>query len=352
MKEIPVFYPEQTFFHQPQYELHKGERMPHLDSSARVTQILKSLRESGIADINIAYFYGMPWIEQVHDSRYLTFLAQASQNIEKLVPDSEVSPGEKRALYPSIFPYSQRCKSYGGEAEIGLFSYDTYTPVMAETFAAAVSSAGCALVAASLIIEGEKVVYALCRPPGHHALKDKMGGYCYLNNMAIATQYLLKNGVEKVAILDIDVHHGNGTQEIFYDIPRVFYASIHANPNLMYPYFSGYSEETGTGAARGTKCNIPLAKGSGEEVYQEAVEKALKQIRDFSPKYLLISAGFDTHKDDPFNFFPLSTEYYEKLGETIAKHGLPVLVVQEGGYNPEILGYCVVSFLHGLIKAS
>lgn len=352
MKEIPVFYHPGTYKHNPQYENHKGERMPHLDSPERVLYILQALRECGFANINMTTVNGMPWIEQVHDSRYLKFLQHASNplNLRQLVPDSEVSLGERRALYVTIFPYSNRCHSSGGEAEIGIYAYDLYTPVMAGTYDRALESASCAVAGAQLLSAGEPIVYSLCRPPGHHATKDKMGGYCYLNNTAIAARLFLEKGIDKVAILDIDVHHGNGTQEIFYDNPKVFYASIHALPQYMYPYFSGYFEETGEGTAKGTKLNIPLPRGIGEDVYQAAIENALRNLRIFNPEYLLVSAGFDTHKEDPFNFFQLSTKYYEKLGKTIIKLGLPVLVIQEGGYNPEILGDCVVSFLKGLIK--
>lgn len=350
--EVPVICSQETFQHNPQYEIHKGERVPHLDSVERVLAIKRALKESGFANfknIDVSSIDGMPWIRQVHDSAYLRFLQRASRRIRGLVPDEEVSPGEMRALYPQVFGYSSSCRSEESEAEIGLFAFDLYTPVMRHTFAVAVDSARCALAGAEILRRGEPYVYVLTRPPGHHAEKDKMGGYCYLNNDVIAAQYLIGNGAKRVAILDVDLHHGNGVQNLTYERGDIAYISLHGDPRFTFPYFSGYEDETGENAGQGTKHNFPLPKGTEEELYHETLKKALRKIAFYDPDYLIVAAGFDTHKDDPFQTFKLSTSYYWRLGKEIKRLKRRTLVLQEGGYNPEVLGESVVVFLRGLL---
>jgi acetoin utilization deacetylase AcuC-like enzyme len=199
-----------------------------------------------------------------------------------------------------------------------------------------------------LVGEGqEKTVYALCRPSGHHAGPRVFGGYCYFNNAATAAEYLLPKG--KVAIVDIDYHHGNGTQEFFDEIKSVFTASIHGDPEDEYPYFWGYAEEVGKGQAIGTNHNEPLPKGTKLDQFSEALQRILNSIREFEPAYLIIAAGFDTHEADPIGGFKLQTEDYVAVGKQFKALGLPTLVCQEGGYNTEVLGACAESFLLGLV---
>jgi len=349
MKEIPVIYSPETFRHQPQYEINKGKRLPNAESVKRAQVILHSLRKCGFANINISFIAGLPWIEQVHEAKYLKYLQETSANIDKLVPDQAIEDGEIKALFPSIFPYSPLNKAGGPDHQMGLFAFDTYTPIMKETFLAAVESASCAASGAYLLTKGEHFAYALCRPPGHHAENDKMGGYCYINNCAVAAQFLKDHGAKKVAIFDIDVHHGNGIQSYGYHRSDILYVSIHGSPATTYPYFSGYEDEIGQGEGEGTNYNFPLPPGVNEEKYHQIAQKSLKIISEYRPDYLIVATGFDTHTSDPFHTFDLTTPYFAKLGKVIADINLPTLIVQEGGYGVEILGENVVSFLSGLI---
>ena len=204
------------------------------------------------------------------------------------------------------------------------------------------------MTGAKLLREGhEKTVYALCRPSGHHAGPRVFGGYCYFNNAATAAEYLLPEG--KVAIVDIDYHHGNGTQEFFDDIKSVFTASIHCDPSNEYPYFWGYANEKGNGQAVGSNHNEPLPKDTQLEQYGAAVDRILNKLREFQPAYLIIAAGFDTHIDDPIGGFKLQTEDYLSIGNQFKSLEVPTLVCQEGGYNIDNLGDCAKNFLLGLI---
>jgi acetoin utilization deacetylase AcuC-like enzyme len=223
---------------------------------------------------------------------------------------------------------------------------DTYTPIVAKTYDAARSSVDVALTGAKFVLEGEKVIYSLCRPPGHHADCNSMGGYCYFNNAAIAAEYLSEHG--KVAILDIDFHHGNGTQSIFYDRADVLYISIHANPEVKFPYSSGFSEEAGRGEGLGFNKNYPLPLGTTNEEYMEVLQRALQDVRNFAPNFLVISAGFDTYEKDPIGGFELTIPFYKDIGQEIAALNLPTLIVQEGGYNVDALGDIAYSFLRGI----
>lgn len=210
------------------------------------------------------------------------------------------------------------------------------------------ASANVALSGARVVLEGkERAVFSLCRPPGHHAGTDFYGGYCFVNNAAIAAQYLRDNGAARVAILDVDYHHGNGTQAIFYDRADVSYVSIHADPSTDFPYFLGYADETGAGAGEGYNHNLPLPRGTGWEVYQEALEAALGTVAALRPDALVVSLGVDTFDGDPLSGFRLTTSDLARLGQRIAAAGLPSLLVFEGGYALDALGANVVSFLTG-----
>jgi acetoin utilization deacetylase AcuC-like enzyme len=216
------------------------------------------------------------------------------------------------------------------------------------TYEVARASAETALTGAELLKSGkENVVYALCRPSGHHAGPRVFGGYCYFNNVATAAEYLLPSG--KVAIVDIDYHHGNGTQEFFEQMKSVFTASIHGDPRDEYPYFWGYEHEQGKGQGSGANHNEPLPKGTKAKAYLAAVDRISEKIKTFAPSYLIIAAGFDTYKDDPIGGFSLLEEDYTELGRRFKQLDLPVLICQEGGYNIDALGHCVKNFLKGFI---
>ena len=335
---IKAVYSPETLVYSPQKEIHLGEAMSNHDTVARAYSIMSALRQAGFVDIEVSSVAGMPWVRQVHSGEYLRFL-QSTSNM----------PSGQETL-PSFFPWTHDYIATTGEDEIGYYAYDTYTPVSRDTYHTAIAAANCAVTGAHLLLSGEKSVYVLARPPGHHALKDKMGGYCFLNNAAIAAQYLLDHGAGKVAILDIDAHHGNGTQQWAWDKPNVLFASIHGNPDEnTYPYASGRVGEIGADPQRRNIFNFPLRLGVNERTYHKKVVQSLELIKEFHPDFLLVSAGFDTHKDDPFKVFELCTEYYEIIGKRISKLGIRTLHLQEGGYNVETLGSNVSAYLRGVM---
>jgi len=220
-------------------------------------------------------------------------------------------------------------------------------PIGKHTWEAAMSSAQCAVTGARLLRSGESCVYALCRPPGHHAGPDFFGGYCYLNNAAIAARVLCQ-GDGRVAIVDIDYHHGNGTQAVFYEDPEVWYGSLHVDPDIDYPFYAGYADEVGEGAGRGTNCNVPLPPGTSESRYLATLEMLLDRMSAFEPLYLVVSAGFDTYVDDPIGSFQVTTDGFQEMGRRIRTLDLSTLVVQEGGYCVPDLGRNAVALLSGL----
>jgi acetoin utilization deacetylase AcuC-like enzyme len=331
---MQIIYQENHTDHQPPYEIFNGEQTPHNEVAARVDRILTALRNAGYQPERVTSDLENNLVEEVHSPEYIQFLRERSSEIE----------GNNYA-YPSVFRYRAGRESGNPLAQLGNYSFDMYTPILRNTFDVAWSSAAAAFQVAQLIQGREKVGYALCRPPGHHAEYDQMGGYCYFNNCAIAAQYLSQFG--KVATLDVDFHHGNGTQHIFYENNRVFTTSIHAHPDWKFPYFSGYEEETGRGEGQGYNLNVALREGTTNQQYQIALETVLEQISNFRPQFLVVSLGLDTHETDPIGGFRLTTEYFTEMARTIASLDLPTVIVQEGGYNTELLGTNVVAFLHG-----
>jgi acetoin utilization deacetylase AcuC-like enzyme len=232
------------------------------------------------------------------------------------------------------------------EAALGRFAFDTATPITKGTWAAARAAVNSALSAATVVRNGERAAFALTRPPGHHAGDQFFGGYCYLNNVAIAAQWVSDAQI-RPAILDVDYHHGNGTQTIFYDRADVFYASLHADPSFAYPHFWGRREERGEADGEGANLNLPLASGTEWNSYHEALACARKAILDFAPDVLLVSLGLDTFERDPISDFRLTSSDYLRLGETIASFGKPTLFVFEGGYDLQSLAENTVNVLEG-----
>lgn len=233
------------------------------------------------------------------------------------------------------------------DGKLGFFAMDAGSPITSTTWEAVKTSADIPLTGLALIDEGHNSAFALCRPPGHHAAREYMGGYCYLNNAAIAAQQAITQGAKRVAVLDVDFHHGNGTQNIFYDRSDVMFVSLHGDPSVSYPYYSGFSAERGAGAGEGSNLNYPLAKNTGWSTYKEALLDACNQLRTFSPQVLVISLGVDTFKDDPISHFLLESRDFLGIGEIIASVGVPTLFVMEGGYMVDEIGINAVNVLHG-----
>jgi acetoin utilization deacetylase AcuC-like enzyme len=229
--------------------------------------------------------------------------------------------------------------------KLGYYAMAAETSISAGSWEAACASADVALTAAARLATGERGAFALCRPPGHHAARDLYGGYCFLNNAAIAAQYLRDHGNERVAILDVDFHHGNGTQDIFYARSDVLYCSIHGDPLDAFPYFAGYADEIGSGEGTGYNLNLPLPRGTDFRVWRAALETALARIVKFAPGALVVSLGVDTFENDPISFFKLKTDDFARYGRLISALGLPTLFVLEGGYAVAEIGVNAVNVL-------
>jgi acetoin utilization deacetylase AcuC-like enzyme len=228
---------------------------------------------------------------------------------------------------------------------MGLFSFDAGSPLTVGTWVAARTGADCALSAADAVARGDRAAFALSRPPGHHAGADFFGGYCFINNAALAAQHLRDKGVERVAVLDVDYHHGNGTQAIFYNRPDVFFASLHGDPRTDYPFFLGHADETGTAAGAGCNLNLPLPRGTDYGHWSDALEVGLAAIDRFGAEALVVSLGVDTFAGDPISGFTLKSDDYLRLGERLQQVGLPTVLVFEGGYAVAEVGINAVNVL-------
>jgi acetoin utilization deacetylase AcuC-like enzyme len=323
-----------------------GEFVPAFEKPERAEIVLKRLGEVGLGAVEPPKSYPAEHITAVHAPSLITFLRTAHDEWSAL--------RRVGAAYPIAWAGGglRRDRTGGSvDTKLARFCIDAATPITATTWAAAVASANCALTAAGLI-EEEHSAFALCRPPGHHAGIDHYGGYCFLNNAAIAGQNLRDSGVHKVAIVDIDYHHGNGTQNIFYARGDVLFASIHADPDFEYPFLLGYADERGIGAGEGANLNLPLPEGSGWERWADALDHALAAVRRFAPEAVVVSLGVDTYKGDPISKFCLDGEDFLRIGEKLASLGLPTLFVMEGGYAVAEIGVNTVNVLQGFEGAS
>lgn len=230
---------------------------------------------------------------------------------------------------------------------MGLYSMDSGTPLTSGSWAAAYWGAQASLSGLDLVLGGERAAYVLTRPPGHHAGADFFGGYCFVNNAAVAAQAALDSGLKRVAILDVDYHHGNGTQSIFYERTDVFYASIHGDPQTEYPFFLGHADERGAGAGAGCNANYPLPAGASNDEWFAALDAALARLRAYTPELLIVSLGVDTYGGDPISHFKLDQPEFTRMGQMLAAQGWPTLLLQEGGYATEAIGLNVLAVLQG-----
>jgi acetoin utilization deacetylase AcuC-like enzyme len=336
---MKVYYSEAHRKHEPPFEVFDGGlRTPYMENPDRMDRILSALRQTGWAEIVEPKDFGLDPIYAVHDKEYVEFLASCWT--EWLASEAE----DKSTLLPATFAlrrHPEKPTSLLGRA--GYYMMDLSACIVEGTYVAALTSANCALNAAEAVAYGERSTFALCRPPGHHAGRDYAGGYCFINNAAVAAGWLSSKG--KVAVLDVDYHCGNGTQDIFYERAEVLTISIHADPHFEYPYYAGYAEETGSGVGLGFHRNFPLEKGTDNTRYLSVLEEALGLIREFAPGYLVISAGMDIYADDPLGKITVTTEGIREIGKRIAALDLPTVIVMEGGYNNEALGRNIISFL-------
>jgi acetoin utilization deacetylase AcuC-like enzyme len=328
--------PSMTMVYTPAHRIHHVRERGYVQRPARIDILREQL-------LHTPYFrevgprrHGEGAVEAVHDPDFVKYLKAVCERLDP-----------SRPVYPYVFPVRRfECKPKDLAVRAGYYCIDTFTPLDRNAYRAARSAVDTALTGAGLLLDGTRVCYALCRPPGHHAGRRLFGGFCYFNNAAVAAHLLAAEG--RVAVLDIDFHHGNGTQDIFWARRDVLTLSIHGHPNSAYPYFSGFADETGEGAGRGYNRNYPLPPGAGDGAYLQALERAIEAVDRFRPVFLVVCLGYDTMAGDPTGSFDLSTRAVEKAGRRIASLDVPLLVVQEGGYSIRNLRRGSSAFFRGV----
>jgi acetoin utilization deacetylase AcuC-like enzyme len=328
----------------------RGEMVPCFEKPERADLVVAELSRRGLGKIVTPHGVPLVSLERIHTPRYLHFLRTAWNDWTSLDPGNA-----GKDAFPSVWPIRSLRDDIEPEnfaARMGLYSMDSGTPLTAGTWVAAKTGADCAVNAAHALRLGERATFALTRPPGHHAGADFFGGYCFLNNAALAAQHLLDDGAAKVGILDIDYHHGNGTQSIFYRRSDVLFTSIHADPRTDYPFYLGHADETGEGAGAGFNMNVPLAAGSSSAEWFAALETACIKLASYAPQALVVSLGVDTFAGDPISHFGLQSADFLRIGERIAHLGLPTVFVFEGGYAVNEIGINVVNVLEGFETAA
>ena len=314
---------------------------------ARLDHVLDELRRRPLGPLREPGAVDLDLVRRIHSPHYLDFLAQAWSDWVALAPaNSEVD------ILPSVWPghgFRRDVAPTNFSARVGLYSFDAGTPLGAGTWEAVLAGAACAIDAARAVASGAGVAMALTRPPGHHAGADFFGGYCFLNNSALAAQALRDAGADRVAVVDVDYHHGNGTQSIFYERDDVFTASIHGDPTTEYPYYLGYADELGRGRGEGCNLNLPLSPGTGFASWQQALLRALAEVRRHGAEALVVPLGVDTFEGDPISRFTLRSGDFVQMGRMLASAGLPTVFVMEGGYAVAQLGVNVVNVLDGFL---
>ncbi len=319
-----------------QHAIHHVREKGYVESPVRIGTILKQLGRTDLFDNIPPRHFPEKHIKKLHSPEYVDYLKKACASLE---------PGE--TIYPYVFPIRNISRPPKDLAvRSGYYCVDTFTPVSHNAYLAARRASDCALTAAREVLRGKRLAYALVRPPGHHAERRSFGGFCYFDSAAIAAEYLSEHG--KVAILDIDYHHGNGHQDIFYERAEVLTVSIHGHPQFAYPYFSGFEDETGAGAGQGYNVNMCLPETLDGLQYREALQRALRRVARFQPRFLVVSLGLDTAKGDPTGTWTLLADDFEANGRMIGALRLPTLVVQEGGYSNRVLGINARHFFIGL----
>ena len=350
MQEVPVVWSPTTRLHDPRHEVWVGVATEGTEVSARVDAILDALRDEQFRLIE-ASADPAPLLSSVHDGAMLGFLRTASERWAE-GPYAE-AVGQDRVV-PYLFPTPAMTaglptrRAVAVHADAGVFAYDTMTLVGPGTWEAAVAAASCAADASSLVSQGTPLAYALCRPPGHHATPAGFGGSCYLNNAAVAAEGLRAGGADRVAVVDIDAHHGNGTEAIFYERDDVLYGSVHVDPGAgWFPHVVGYAEETGRGAGTGATRNLPLPEGTADDQWLTAVHELSEWVTAEGCSALVVSLGVDAAADDPESPLLITSDGYRSAGRILGDTGLPTVAVQEGGYHLSTLGGLVAAYLDG-----
>ncbi len=336
---MKVVINHQHGLHSPQSFISRGNVVDSPEKPERGERFIAALKSNNHDEVPVRDI-GMGPIAEIHSVDYLEFLQNGFREWQAL-------PNPPAEIVPNVHP-GRHMTGYAHHiiAKAGYHMADTACPIGEGTWNGAYASAQTALTAAELVADGAQSAYAMCRPPGHHAYADQAGGFCYLNNVAVAAEYLLRTK-NRVAILDVDVHHGNGTQGIFYDRADVLFVSMHGDPDEFYPFYSGFVYERGRGRGEGYNRNYPLPAGTGDNEFLNCLGDALAAIDSFAPDVLLISLGLDAQENDPLGFLKITTEGFGLVGAAIAAKEYPTLIVQEGGYLCDELATNLSQFLAG-----
>ncbi|SFR37041.1 Acetoin utilization deacetylase AcuC [Yoonia tamlensis] len=341
-----IYYSEDHRLHFPQAELSGGQFVTPFERPSRVEYVLTRLRERSLTDINAPAAVDMGPIRTLLDPGYLSFLETAWDDwkAEGMAGEIIAANVPARGMHMDRIPQNI-------DGKVGYYCHASETAITRGTWAAALSSVACAQSAQRHVAAGADAAFALCRPPGHHATADQYGGYCFINNAAVVAEMFRNSGAARVAVLDIDFHHGNGTQTIFYDRPDVMFVSLHGAPQETYPYFIGYADEKGAGAGEGANLNYPMTAGTGYDLWAQALDDAIARITAWGAQALVVSLGVDAYKDDPISFFKLESDDFTDAGRRIGRMRLPTVFCMEGGYAIEAVGVNTVNVLEGFKDA-
>ncbi|HEY8521901.1 MAG TPA: histone deacetylase family protein [Gammaproteobacteria bacterium] len=321
------------------HQIHHVRERGYVEAPVRIRSIMEELGRTSLFEERKIEAFPLKHVEAVHDRDFVRFLRNASASVP-----------EGKSVYPYVFPIRNPARPPADlPLRAGYYCIDTFTPLNGNAYRAAIRAVDCALTGAQALLDGRRLAYALVRPPGHHAERRAFGGFCYFNSAAIAAHFLSALG--RVAVLDVDYHHGNGTQDIFYERNDVLTISLHGHPRFSYPYFSGFEDERGTGAGLGFNVNIPLPERMDGPTYRDALVRALARIDKFGPAFLVVSLGLDVVRGDPTGSWSLVSRDLQQNGELIGALGLPTLVVQEGGYRTRTLGVNARNFFQGLWRS-
>jgi acetoin utilization deacetylase AcuC-like enzyme len=341
---MKLFFDETQLAHRPKQYMVHGRIVDPFENPNRATTLIASLERAGLQRTE-PKDYGREPILMVHADHYVAFLEEAYARFMEL-------PNHGPEVLPNVHPYPGASASFAGRGEprvsgiigrAGWYMGDLSCAIMEGTFRSAYASAQTAIAGAQEILSGALAVYSLCRPPGHHAYPDRCSGFCYLNNAAIAAE-VLRRRFQRVAILDFDTHHGDGTQATFYARGDVFYGSVHTDPSAYYPHFAGYADEIGTGPGEGANLNLPLPFGADDAAFIAANTRLSETAKAHGAEALILSAGWDAHRDDPLSKLAVSTDLYARVGELYGRLRLPTLIVQEGGYSLEAVAAASYAF--------